>query len=82
MTVLRLLVTGEWRRQPGMAAAGLFLGLALSTRWTSLWATGFLGLVILVVRGRRFFRVRELALVDVARHKPIPLSAFAKPSEE
>ena len=26
----------------GMLLAGLFLGLALSTRWTSLWATGFL----------------------------------------
>src|SRR5262249_16627706 len=25
-----------------MALAGLFLGLALSTRWTSLWAAGFL----------------------------------------
>jgi dolichyl-phosphate-mannose--protein O-mannosyl transferase len=49
-----------------MAAAGLFLGLALSTRWTSLWATGFLGLVLLVARGRRLLRGRELALVVMA----------------
>lgn len=37
-----------------MLLAGLFLGLALSTRWTSLWATGFLGLVWLVLRGRHY----------------------------
>src|SRR6185436_7200978 len=49
-----------------MAAAGLFLSLALSTRWTSLWAWGFLGLVLLVVRGRRFWRPRELALTTAA----------------
>jgi dolichyl-phosphate-mannose-protein mannosyltransferase len=45
-----------------MALAGLALGLALSTRWTSLWAWGFLGLVFLAVRGRRAFSPRELAL--------------------
>jgi dolichyl-phosphate-mannose-protein mannosyltransferase len=39
-----------------MLLAGLFLGLALSTRWTSLWATGFLGLVWLVLRSRGFVR--------------------------
>jgi dolichyl-phosphate-mannose--protein O-mannosyl transferase len=33
-----------------MAATGLALGLALSTRWTSLWAWGFLGLVFLALR--------------------------------
>ena len=33
-----------------MAAAGGALGLALSTRWTSLWAWGFLGLVFVVLR--------------------------------
>jgi dolichyl-phosphate-mannose--protein O-mannosyl transferase len=49
-----------------MAGAGLFLGLALSTRWTSLWATGFLGLVVLVARGRRLLRGRELSLVLLA----------------
>jgi dolichyl-phosphate-mannose-protein mannosyltransferase len=36
-----------------MAAAGLALGLALSTRWTSLFATGFLGLVFLALRARK-----------------------------
>ena len=45
-----------------MALAGLFLGLALSTRWTSLWATGFLGLVLLV-------RARP-PLVRAARARP------------
>lgn len=45
-----------------MSLAGLGLGLALSTRWTSLWAWGFLGLVFLAVRGRRAFAARELAL--------------------
>lgn len=46
-----------------MLGAGLALGLALSTRWTSLWAWGFLGLTLLVVRGRRLRRPRELLLV-------------------
>jgi len=50
----------------GMLAAGLSLGLALSTRWTSLWAAGFLALVVLVVRGRRLLRAREVALVLAA----------------
>ncbi len=45
-----------------MAAAGLALGLALSTRWTSLFAWGFLGLVFLAVRGERVWRARELVL--------------------
>jgi len=49
-----------------MALLGLFLGLAMSTRWTSLWAAGFLGLVLLAVRGRRLFRPREMALVLLA----------------
>jgi dolichyl-phosphate-mannose--protein O-mannosyl transferase len=49
-----------------MAAAGLTLGLALSTRWTSLWAWGFLGLVVLIARGRRLISVREIALVYLA----------------
>jgi dolichyl-phosphate-mannose-protein mannosyltransferase len=50
----------------GMCALGLWLGLALSTRWTSLWAWGFLGLVLLAVRGRRLLRPRELALAALA----------------
>jgi dolichyl-phosphate-mannose-protein mannosyltransferase len=53
-------------RLTGMAAAGLALGLALSTRWTSLWAWGFLGLEFLALRGRRALRVRELALGGLA----------------
>jgi dolichyl-phosphate-mannose-protein mannosyltransferase len=49
-----------------MAAAGLALGLALSTRWTSLWAWGFLGLVFVALRRRRLARPRELALGALA----------------
>jgi dolichyl-phosphate-mannose-protein mannosyltransferase len=49
-----------------MGAAGLALGLALSTRWTSLFAWGFLGLVFLAVRRARAWRPRELALGAVA----------------
>ncbi len=45
-----------------MLAGGFFLGLALSTRWTSLWAAGFLGLVVLVVRRQRVLRPREVLL--------------------
>ena len=48
------------------AAAGLALGLALSTRWTSLFAWGFLGLVFLALRRGRAFRPRELALGALA----------------
>lgn len=50
----------------GMLLLGLSLGLALSSRWTSLWATAFLGLALLVARRRRLFRPRELALTAVA----------------
>ncbi len=49
-----------------MLAAGLAFGLALSTRWTSLWAWGFLLLTLLVVRGRRVARPRELLLVGTS----------------
>lgn len=59
----------------GMLLAGLFLGLALSTRWTSLWAWGFLGLLLLVVRRQRVFRPRELALTAVA-FGLIPLAVY------
>ena len=48
-----------------MLAAGVCLGLALSTRWTSLWAAGFLGLTLLALRGKRILRWRELLLVLV-----------------
>jgi dolichyl-phosphate-mannose--protein O-mannosyl transferase len=49
-----------------MAAAGVALGLALSTRWTSLFAWGFLGLVFLALRRARALRPRELALGALA----------------
>jgi dolichyl-phosphate-mannose--protein O-mannosyl transferase len=58
-----------------MAAAGLTLGLALSTRWTSLWAWGFLGLVVLVARERRLFSPRELALT-VMTFAAIPVLVY------
>jgi len=51
---------------PDMLAAGLFLGLALSTRWTSLWAAGYLGLVLLAVRRLRLIKPRELSLTLLA----------------
>jgi dolichyl-phosphate-mannose--protein O-mannosyl transferase len=55
------------RLHPGwMVLLGLSLGLALSSRWTSLWATAFLALVLLCLRGRRLFEPRELGLVLLA----------------
>lgn len=57
-----------------MAGAGVALGLALSTRWTSLWAWGFLGIVFLALRARHTLEkialprsawVRELALASL-----------------
>jgi dolichyl-phosphate-mannose--protein O-mannosyl transferase len=50
----------------GMAALGVCLGLALATRWTSLWATGFVGLILLATRRLRLLRPRELALLVMA----------------
>lgn len=58
-----------------MLACGVCLGLALSTRWTSLWAWGFLGLTLLVVRGRRVLQARELLLVFTA-FGAIPLGLY------
>jgi dolichyl-phosphate-mannose--protein O-mannosyl transferase len=49
-----------------MVGAGLFLGLALSTRWTSLWAAAFLGVTYLALRGRRLLDWREWALIVLA----------------
>jgi dolichyl-phosphate-mannose--protein O-mannosyl transferase len=51
---------------PGMLLLGLSLGLALSSRWTSLWATGFLGLALLAARRTRIFRPREILLTCLA----------------
>jgi dolichyl-phosphate-mannose--protein O-mannosyl transferase len=47
-----------------MAALGLALGLALSTRWTSLFAWCFLGLVFLALRGTRLARERRAGLAQ------------------
>lgn len=49
-----------------MVGAGIFLGLALSTRWTSLWAASFLGVTYLLLRGRRLLDWREWALIVLA----------------
>lgn len=49
-----------------MVFAGLCLGLALSTRWTSLWAAAFLGLVLLALRRAKILRPREIGLVVLA----------------
>jgi dolichyl-phosphate-mannose-protein mannosyltransferase len=49
-----------------MGIAGIFLGLALSTRWTSLWATAFLGCTLLAYRRMRIFRPREILLTALA----------------
>ena len=54
--------TAERLRVGAMAALGLALGLALSTRWTSLFAWGFLGLVFLALRGTRLGRERRAGL--------------------
>ncbi len=59
-----------------MALLGIALGLALSTRWTSLWAAGFFGLVLLVVRGRRLFRPREILLTALA-FVVLPIALYA-----
>lgn len=62
-----------------MLMAGVFLGLAISTRWTSLWAWGFLGLVLVVVRARLPFDPRERPLPGdwVDRTRDILLVALA-----
>jgi dolichyl-phosphate-mannose--protein O-mannosyl transferase len=54
---------------------GMALGLALSTRWTSLWALGFLGLVALAGRRRRLLRPRELGLLVLA-FAAVPLCIY------
>ncbi len=55
LSALLLLRAAEARRlrASAMAAVGLALGLALSTRWTSLFAWGFLALVFLALRRAR-----------------------------
>jgi dolichyl-phosphate-mannose--protein O-mannosyl transferase len=61
---------------PGMLGLGLCLGLALSTRWTSLFAWAFLGLVLVALRGRRLLRPRE-ALLTLAAFVLVPLAVYA-----
>lgn len=51
---------------PWMLALGLALGLAISTRWTSLWALGFLGLVLVATRWRKPIAWRDPPLVAMA----------------
>jgi len=59
------------------AAAGLALGLALSTRWTSLFAWGFLGLVFLAARARRHGSGRDAEAGPwVLREAALALVAF------
>ncbi len=58
-----------------MVWAGVFIGLALSTRWTSLWATGFLGLVLLVLRRERILTARE-ALLTALAFAGIPVALY------
>jgi dolichyl-phosphate-mannose-protein mannosyltransferase len=56
----------ERPRATDVLGAGLFLGLALATRWTSLFAAAFLVPVYVVLRRERLLRVRELALSGLA----------------
>jgi len=63
---------GPW----AMAAAGLALGLALSTRWTSLWAWGFLGLVFVALRAHRWCRSDPAARFAWPREVVLLLLAF------
>lgn len=60
---------------PATLGAGVALGLALSTRWTSLWAWGFLGATLLVLRRRRLLQPRELLLAGTA-FAALPLALY------
>jgi dolichyl-phosphate-mannose--protein O-mannosyl transferase len=59
-----------------MSAGGVALGLALSTRWTSLWAWGFLGLVFLALRGRHLLESRPVPARRVVREAALLILAF------
>ncbi len=52
----------ERPRAVDVLCAGLFLGLALATRWTSLFAAAFLLPVYALLRRSRLLRLREIAL--------------------
>ena len=68
LSALLIVRAGRAERLPlgGMLAVGVTLGFAIATRWTSLWAAAFLGVVLLALRGRRLFRPREMAAVVLA----------------
>jgi dolichyl-phosphate-mannose--protein O-mannosyl transferase len=59
-----------------MAGVGLALGLALSTRWTSLWAWGFLGAAFLVMRGRRMLETSEVPRGTILREIALAVLGF------
>ncbi len=67
-TVLFVLRSALRERLPllGMTLAGLALGLALSTRWTSLFAAAFSGLLLVALRRERLLRPREIGLATLA----------------
>ncbi len=58
-----------------MLRGGFALGLALSTRWTSVFAAAFMGLLLLVTRRSRLLAPREAALV-VAAFALLPLAVY------
>jgi dolichyl-phosphate-mannose-protein mannosyltransferase len=78
LSALLIVRVGRAERLPlgGMLAAGLALGFATATRWTSLWAAAFLGVVLLVMRGRRLFRPRETAATVLA-FLVLPIAIYA-----
>jgi dolichyl-phosphate-mannose-protein mannosyltransferase len=80
LLVLRWANTRRLHARPALAA-GLALGLALSTRWTSLFAWAFLGLVFLVLRlARRREPAPELDAEEpghLAREALLALVVFA-----
>jgi dolichyl-phosphate-mannose--protein O-mannosyl transferase len=78
LSALLIVRAGRAERLPigGILGAGLALGLAISTRWTSLWAAAFLGVVLLAMRGRRLFRPRELGATVLA-FLVLPLAIYA-----
>jgi dolichyl-phosphate-mannose-protein mannosyltransferase len=79
-----LVLRAAGTRRLGMGAtlaAGLALGLALSTRWTSLFAAAFLGLVFLVLRARKRREPADEATAEpvgpIAREAALVVFAFA-----
>ena len=75
LLVLRVSTT-ERLSAARMSAAGLALGLALSTRWTSLWAWGFLGLVFVALRVRWRLETSAAPRWTTAREAGLAVLAF------